>query len=68
MAKTKVHFHQDNTREHTYAIAKLCQVVFHPPYSQDLDPTDYFLFAELKKKLNGIRFNFINEIVSPSKC
>ncbi|GBP93678.1 Histone-lysine N-methyltransferase SETMAR [Eumeta japonica] len=28
----------------------------HPPYSPDLDPSDYFLFSNLKKKLRDRKF------------
>ncbi|QQP57739.1 Putative DD34D transposase [Caligus rogercresseyi] len=28
----------------------------HPPYSPDLTPSDYFLFADLKRMLAGKKF------------
>jgi hypothetical protein len=30
--------------------------LYHPPYSSDLSPPDYFLFPKLKTKLKGLRF------------
>jgi len=30
--------------------------LYHPPYSPDLSPPDYFLFAKLKMKLKGRNF------------
>ncbi|KAM8702311.1 hypothetical protein ACLKA7_004975 [Drosophila subpalustris] len=59
MAKKKVLFHQDNAPCHKSmkTIAKLNELGFellpHPPYSQDLAPSDYWLFADLKKMLRG---------------
>ena len=55
MKKEKVLFHQDNAPCHkSLAImAKLNKLSFellpHPPYSPDLAPSDYYLFADLKK-------------------
>ena len=36
--------------------------LFHPPYSPDLSPPDYFLFPELKMKLKGLHFAHVTEI------
>jgi histone-lysine N-methyltransferase SETMAR len=30
--------------------------LYHPPYSPDLSPSDYFLFPHLKTKLKGLHF------------
>ena len=32
------------------------KIVPHPPYSPDLAPSDFFLFARIKKELRGVRF------------
>ena len=36
----------------------------HPPYSPDLAPSDYHLFAELKKPLRGVHFDALDEVKS----
>ena len=48
----------------THKAASFCQfltpknvrVLYHPPYSPDLSPPDYFLFPKLKMKLKGLHF------------
>jgi histone-lysine N-methyltransferase SETMAR len=35
---------------------------YHPPYSPDLSPSDYFLFPKLKMKLKGFHFADVAEI------
>jgi hypothetical protein len=37
-------------------------VIPHPPYSPDLATYDFFLFPKMKLKLNGRRFDTIEEI------
>ncbi|KAL7723955.1 hypothetical protein ACLKA6_019947 [Drosophila palustris] len=60
MAKKKVLFHQDNAPCHKSmkTMAKLNELGFellpHPPYSPDLAPSDYWLFADLKKMLRDV--------------
>ena len=61
MKKNKVLFHQDNALSHvncnngkTTWIA--LQIAPHPPYSPDLTPNNYWLFADLKRMLQGKRF------------
>ena len=55
MKKKRVLFHQDNAQCHKSlaTMAKLNEFSFellpHPPYSPDLAPSDYYLFADLKK-------------------
>lgn len=39
-------------------------IVPQPPYSPDLDPFDFRLFAKLKKPLRGARFGTIDEIIA----
>ncbi len=34
----------------------------HPPYSPDLAPSDFFLFARLKKNLRGVVFQNLEEL------
>ena len=49
----------DNAPPHTSVIAKAArnecgfEKMFHPPYSPDLAPSDYFLFRNLKNHLKG---------------
>ncbi|XP_018350174.1 PREDICTED: putative uncharacterized protein FLJ37770 [Trachymyrmex septentrionalis] len=40
------------------------QLLPHPPYSPDLAPSDYFLFAELKKMLAGKKFRSDEEVIA----
>lgn len=52
----------DNARPHTANLTKEklenmhWETLDHPPYSPDLSPCDYFLFAPLKESLGGERF------------
>lgn len=68
LAKKKIIFHQDNAPAHTsmIAMAKLHELRYellpHPPYSPDLAPSDYFLFPNLKRWLQGKKF-YTNEEV-----
>jgi histone-lysine N-methyltransferase SETMAR len=36
--------------------------LYHPLYSPDLSPSDYFLFPELKMNLKGLHFADVAEI------
>ena len=36
--------------------------LYHPPYSPDLSPPDYFLFPKLKMNLKGLHFADVAEI------
>ena len=38
----------------------------HPPYSQDLAPSDYWLIADLKRMVQGKRFGS-NEVISETE-
>lgn len=68
MTKKKVLFHHDNAPAHSSlkAMAKLNELRYellpHPPYSPDLAPSDYYLFPNLKRWLQGKRF-YSNEEV-----
>ena len=68
---------QDNASVHTSnksqsAIQKAgFKVLSHPPYSPDLAPSDFYLFAHLKKRLRGTHFQdkeelkfFVNDFFS----
>jgi len=58
----------DNTPAHK--VASVCQfftpknvtTLYHPQYSLDLSPPDYFLFRKLKIKLKGPHFADVAEI------
>jgi hypothetical protein len=41
-------------------------VIPHPPYSPDLARYDFFLFPKMELKLQGHRFNAIEEIQAES--
>ena len=49
-------------------MAKLNELSFellpHPPYSPDLAPSDYYLFADLNKMLQGKRFYCNEEVIT----
>lgn len=59
---------QDNARPHTARRTRAVlndlrwELLPHPPYSPDLAPSDYHLFAELKKPLRGVRFEDLNDV------
>ena len=36
--------------------------LYHPSYSPDLSPPDYFLFSKLKVKVKGLHFVYVAEI------
>ena len=40
------------------------ELLSHPPYSPDLAPSDYWLFADLKRMLQGNRFGSNEEVIS----
>ena len=69
MKKKKVLFHQDNAPCHKSiaTMAKLFELHFellpHPPYSFDLAPRDYCLFADLKRMLQEKKFGSNEEVV-----
>ena len=74
MKKTKVLFHQDNNALCYKSIATMIKLhelhfklLLHPPYSPDLAPSDYWLFADLKRILQGKRFGFNEEVISETE-
>ena len=74
MAKKNVFFRQNNAPIHTSVIAMakinelkfklLFHLVFHTSYSPDLAPSDFLLFSNLKKFLDGQRFSNNEEVES----
>ena len=70
MQKKKVLFYQDNAPCHKSmkTMVKLNELRFellhHPAYSPDLAPSDYWLFADLKKMLQGKRFGSNEEVIA----
>ena len=74
MKKKKVLFHQDNapSDKSIATMAKLYELHFklltHPPYSSDLVPSDFWLFAELKRMLQGKRFGSNEEVKSETEA
>ena len=62
LAKHKAYFQHDNARPHVARqtmsqLSKLGWIVLpHPPYSPDLAPSDYWLFGELQRHLEGRDF------------
>ena len=71
MKKKKVLFHQDNALCHKLitTMTKLHELHFEfflrQPFSPDLASSDYWLFANLKRMLQGKRFGS-NEVISES--
>ena len=62
-------FHPGNSPCHKSIemIAKLHKLHFellpHPPCSPDLAPSDYWLFADLKRMIPGKRFGYTEEVI-----
>ena len=67
-------FHQDNAPCHKSmkTMAKFHELCYellpHPPYSPDLAPSDYWLFADLKRMLRGHRFGSNDELISETNA
>ena len=40
----------------------------HPPYSPDLVPSDFFLFADLKRMLAGKKFSTDEEVIAETEA
>lgn len=53
-------------------MAKLHELGFellpHPPYSPDLAPSDYCLFADLKRMLRGKRYRSDEEVIAETEA
>jgi histone-lysine N-methyltransferase SETMAR len=60
--------HHDNALSHTamavqqFLVKNNIPIVPHPPYSPDLAPSDFWLFATLKMGLRGRRFATVHDI------
>ena len=69
MKKKNVLFHQDNAQCHKLiaTMAKLHELYFEllllPPYSPDLAPSDYWLFADLKRMIQRKIFGSDEEVI-----
>ena len=74
MKKKKVLFHQDNAPclKSIAAVAKLhklhLKLLPHLPYSPDQDPSDYCLFADPKRMLEGKRFGSNEEMIAETEA
>ena len=74
MVKKKPLFQQNNAPVHKSMkrMVKLKYLRFellpHPPYSPDLAPSDFYLFADLKKMLQGKRFSSDDEIIAATEA
>ncbi|GBP33922.1 Histone-lysine N-methyltransferase SETMAR [Eumeta japonica] len=74
LAKKKVLFHQDNARVHTCLVtmAKIHELRYellpHPAYSPELALCDYYLFPNLKKWLDGKRFESNKEVITETNA
>ena len=48
---------------------ELCfELLPHPAYSPDLTPRDYWLFADVKKMLQGKRFDFNEKVIAETEA
>ena len=71
--KKKVLFHKDKAPCHKSiaTMTKLHELYFellpHPPYSPDLAPSDYWLFADVKRMLQGKIFGSNEEVISETE-
>ena len=61
---------QDNARVHTCKVTmdaveqNWYELIPHPAYSPDLDPSDFFLFPNLRKDIRGCYFRSDEEVVT----
>ncbi|GFW56754.1 putative DD34D transposase [Trichonephila clavipes] len=64
----KVLFGQDPCHKSMKMMVKLnalrSEILSHPPYSQDLALSDYWLFSDLKRILQGKRFRSNEEVIA----
>ena len=57
-----VHILHDNASSHkcevvkSFMVSEKVKVLYHAPYSPDLNPCDFFLFPRLKKMLSGNKY------------
>ena len=45
-----------------FLLPKKITTLYHPPYSPDLSPPDYFLLPKLKMKIKGLHFADVADI------
>lgn len=70
MQEKKILFHQDDAPCHISmeTMVKLNELRFqlldHPAFSPDLSPSDYWLFADLEKMLQGKKFGSNEEVIA----
>ncbi|GBO28385.1 Histone-lysine N-methyltransferase SETMAR [Araneus ventricosus] len=68
MLSSGIVLHHDNARPHTTVATKILlqrfgwEVFDHPPYNPDLAPSDFHLFAHMKRWLGGQIFTTENEL------
>ncbi|KAJ7341216.1 hypothetical protein JRQ81_005068 [Phrynocephalus forsythii] len=69
MISKGIRFLADNAPVHTAqasVVTAHClgyELLQHPPYSPDFAPSDFFLFPEMKKPLNGRRFDGREDVI-----
>jgi [histone H3]-lysine36 N-dimethyltransferase SETMAR len=74
LKKNKVLFHQDNAPLHksiktTTKLQELgYELLLHPPYSPDLAPSDFFLFADLKRMFAGKKFSTNEKVFAETEA
>ncbi|GFV99304.1 putative DD34D transposase [Trichonephila clavipes] len=70
MQKKKVLFHQDNAPCHKSkkSMIKLKELRTLPPYSPETTPSDHWLFADLKRMLQGKRFCSNEEVIAQAEA
>ena len=65
---SRVLFHRDNSGSNSNKLVRSTlrecrwELLNHPPYSPDLAPSDFFLFPNLRKKVQGIKFSTVTEV------
>jgi histone-lysine N-methyltransferase SETMAR len=70
LQKKNIIFHQDNAPAHKNVLAmrKLMDLHYelleHPPYSQDLAPSEFYLFPKRKLFLAGQRFSSNQKVIA----
>ena len=70
MKKKKCSFTETLHRGHKSIVtmAKLHELLPCSPYSQNLTPTDFWLFADLKRMLHGKRFDSKEQVISETEA
>ncbi|CAH1961583.1 unnamed protein product [Acanthoscelides obtectus] len=65
----RIILHQDNASSHTrqYLTEENVELFYHPPYSGDLSPNDFFTFPKIRNRLRGQRFQSLEEAVDAFK-